>query len=84
MRKNIFAVCDLEVDYACNFMEYLTRKKNIPFEIRAFTTVDGSAGRAPGSLLGGSRRRASWAWSTRGSFNLKREGCDGNSCKSTL
>lgn len=40
MRKNIFAVCDLEVDYACNFMEYLTRKKNIPFEIRAFTTVD--------------------------------------------
>ena len=33
MKKNIFAVCDLEVDYALNFMDYLNRKKNIPFEI---------------------------------------------------
>ena len=35
--KNIFAVCDLEVEYAYNFMEYLNQKKNIPFEIQAFT-----------------------------------------------
>lgn len=41
MKKNIFAVCDLEVDYARNFMEYLNRKKNIPFEIQAFTTAEG-------------------------------------------
>ena len=41
MKKNIFAVCDLEVDYAINFMEYLNQKKNIPFEIQAFTTVSG-------------------------------------------
>ena len=40
MKKNIFAVCDLEVDYALNFMDYLNQKKNIPFEIQAFTTVD--------------------------------------------
>lgn len=39
MKKNIFAVCDLEVDYACNFMDYLNQKKNVPFEIQAFTTV---------------------------------------------
>lgn len=40
MKKNIFAVCDLEVDYARNFMDYLNQKKNIPFEIQAFTTVE--------------------------------------------
>ncbi|MEI3437232.1 MAG: hypothetical protein V8Q83_03325 [Blautia sp.] len=40
MKKNVFAVCDLEVDYALNFMEYLNQKRNIPFEIQAFTTVD--------------------------------------------
>ncbi|MDO4308365.1 MAG: hypothetical protein Q4C77_16210 [Eubacteriales bacterium] len=39
MKKNIFAVCDLEVDYAYNFMDYLNQKKNIPFEIQAFTSV---------------------------------------------
>ena len=38
--KNIFAVCDLEVDYAFNFMDYLNRKKNLPFEIRHFTTAE--------------------------------------------
>ena len=38
MKKNIFAICDLEVEYAENFLEYLNRKRNIPFEIRAFTT----------------------------------------------
>ena len=40
MKKNIFAVCDLEVDYALNFMDYLNQKRNIPFEIQAFTTVE--------------------------------------------
>lgn len=40
MKKNIFAVCDLEMDYACNFMDYLNQKKNIPFEIQAFTSVE--------------------------------------------
>lgn len=38
MKKNVFAVCDLEVDYALNFMDYLNQKRNIPFEIQAFTT----------------------------------------------
>ena len=37
--RNIFAVCDLEVEYAYHFMEYLSRKKNIPFEIRVFTSA---------------------------------------------
>ena len=37
MKKSIFAVCDLEVDYAFNFMDYLNQKKNLPFEIQAFT-----------------------------------------------
>lgn len=40
MKKNIFAVCDLEADYAYNFMDYLNQKKNIPFEIQAFTSVE--------------------------------------------
>ncbi|NCB91768.1 MAG: hypothetical protein EOM40_04245 [Clostridia bacterium] len=37
--RDIFAVCDLEVDYAYHFMEYLSRKKNIPFEVRVFTSA---------------------------------------------
>ena len=40
MKRNIFAVCDLEVEYAVNFMEYLNRRKNLPFEIQAFTSVE--------------------------------------------
>lgn len=39
MKKEIFAVCDLEVDYAYHFMEYISKKKGIPFEIRVFTSV---------------------------------------------
>ena len=39
MKKQIFAVCDLEAEYARNFMDYLNQKKNIPFEIQAFTNV---------------------------------------------
>ncbi len=30
LKKNIFAVCDLEVDYALNFMDYLNHKKKYP------------------------------------------------------
>lgn len=40
IEKKYFAVCDLEVDYALNFMDYMNRKKNIPFEIQAFTSVE--------------------------------------------
>ncbi|MDO5134784.1 MAG: hypothetical protein Q4D55_01920 [Eubacteriales bacterium] len=40
MKKNIFAVCDLEVEYALNFMDHLNQRRSIPFEIQAFTTVD--------------------------------------------
>ncbi len=36
-RRHILAVCDVEVDYAYNFMEYLNRKKSLPFEVQAFT-----------------------------------------------
>ena len=39
MKKQIFAVCDLEAEYARNFMDYLNQRKNIPFEIQAFTNV---------------------------------------------
>lgn len=39
-RRNIFAVCDLETEYARNFMEYMNRKRNIPFEVQAFTNVE--------------------------------------------
>lgn len=38
--RNIFAVCDVEVEYAYHFMEYLGKKKNIPFEIRVFTSAE--------------------------------------------
>lgn len=40
MKRHIFAVCDLEKAYAYNFMEYLNQKKNIPFEIQAFTSAE--------------------------------------------
>ena len=35
--RHIFAVCDVEVEYAYNFMEYLNRKRSLPFEVQAFT-----------------------------------------------
>ena len=38
MKKNIFAICDLEADYARSFAQYLSRRKNLPFEIQAFTS----------------------------------------------
>jgi len=39
LKKKIFAVCDLEVDYAHNFMDYVSKKKNVPFELQAFTSA---------------------------------------------
>lgn len=39
-KKNIFAICDLEVEYAYNFMEYLNQRKNLPFEVQAFTSAE--------------------------------------------
>lgn len=39
-KKNVFAVCDTEMEYAYNFMEYLNQKKNIPFEVHAFTSPE--------------------------------------------
>ena len=38
--RHVFAVCDVEVEYAYNFMEYLNRKKSLPFEVQAFTGPD--------------------------------------------
>lgn len=40
MKRNIFAVCDVETEYVVNLTEYLNRKKNLPFEIQAFTSVE--------------------------------------------
>ena len=39
-KKSIFAVCDTEIEYAYNFMEYLMQKKNIPFEVQVFTSPE--------------------------------------------
>ena len=38
--REIFAVCDLEVEYAYHFMDYLGKRKNIPFEMRVFTKAE--------------------------------------------
>lgn len=40
MKKQIFAICDPEAEYARNFMSYLNRKKNLPFEVQAFTSTE--------------------------------------------
>ena len=39
--RNIFAVCELDVDYAYHFMEYLSKKKKIPIVVRKFTSAAG-------------------------------------------
>ena len=36
--SSVFAVCDVETDYAIHFMEFLNRR-NLPFEVRMFTSV---------------------------------------------
>ncbi|MBR0397306.1 MAG: hypothetical protein IJI10_03460 [Eubacterium sp.] len=38
--NGIFAICDTETEYAFRFMEFLSHRKNIMFEIRVFTTVE--------------------------------------------
>lgn len=40
MKKQYFAVCDLEESYAFHLMEYLTERRSIPFEILAFSEVE--------------------------------------------
>lgn len=40
MKKNIFAVCDLEADYAEKFADYLISRRQIPFEVHAFTSCE--------------------------------------------
>ncbi len=40
MKKNIFAVCDLDASYACSLMDYLNGKRTTPFEVQAFTNVE--------------------------------------------
>ncbi len=40
MKKPIFALCDPEAEYARNFMEYLNRKKSLPFEVQVFTGAE--------------------------------------------
>ena len=40
LRKKILAICDEEQDYACHFLDYLSRsggRENFPFEVRVFT-----------------------------------------------
>ncbi len=39
-QNNVLAVCDVEVDYAYNFMEYLNQRRNLPFEVQAFTSAE--------------------------------------------
>ncbi len=40
MRKKILAICDPEELYAGNLMQYLKRRKSLPFDIQAFTNLD--------------------------------------------
>lgn len=40
MKKHILAICDLEALYACNFMQYMSCKKAVPFEVQAFTSTE--------------------------------------------
>lgn len=40
MKGRILAVCDLEVVYASQFMEHMNQRKNLPFEVRAFTSIE--------------------------------------------
>ncbi len=43
MDKNVLVVCDLEVDYAMKLSEYLGKKKNVPFDVHAFTDLSAFA-----------------------------------------
>ena len=39
MKKRKFAICDSEEMFACNLMEYMTQRKNIPFEVQVFSEL---------------------------------------------
>lgn len=41
MEKNVLVVCDLEVEYASRLMDFLSIKRNVPFEVYTFTKTDG-------------------------------------------
>ncbi len=54
MKKRIFAICDLEENYARNLTEYLNERKCTPFEVHAFTNLESLAdfaGKNPIELL---------------------------------
>ena len=43
MKKSIFAVCDLEEAYAVRLTEYMNERRNTPFEVQAFTSLESLA-----------------------------------------
>lgn len=40
MKRKILAVCDLEMSYAVQFVEHMNHRKNLPFEVQAFTSLE--------------------------------------------
>ncbi len=40
MKKNMLVLCDLEVEYISQLNNYMSTKKNVPFEVHAFTDID--------------------------------------------
>ncbi|MGN0353971.1 MAG: hypothetical protein ACI4EI_02715 [Muricoprocola sp.] len=39
MKKQNFAICDLEAEYACRLMDYIRERQKIPFEMLAFSEI---------------------------------------------
>ena len=40
MVRKILAICDLEVAYASHFMEHINHRRNVPFEVQAFSSLE--------------------------------------------
>lgn len=40
MAQKILAICDLEVAYASHFMEHINHRRNLPFEVQAFSSLE--------------------------------------------
>lgn len=40
MKKQNFAICDLETSYAFRLMDYLTERRSVPFDVLAFSEVE--------------------------------------------
>lgn len=40
MRKQKFAIFDLETSYACNLMEYMAERQSVPFETLVFSSME--------------------------------------------